>query len=199
MNEHQRRLALGVAVALACAVVLAGVAFGYASFHAGSAQQSASAAVGTSSVGNATSGLNGTVYLHADGPYADRVAAGVAAGLRGHGVTVERVATLEADHDRPVLAVETTEADLRYDPVTPSGRVTVAFGYAKTGNGTVAAAIRRESAANLSAREPYLASGTVTVEHEATGVYSWPAYRDAVTRAAGETLADRLWSATRPS
>ncbi|MFC7044172.1 hypothetical protein ACFQH6_01020 [Halobacteriaceae archaeon GCM10025711] len=189
---------------LAVLLVVAAVvgAFALLDFHAARAETGVEKSVSTASVGNATGGLHGDLTLHVagDGALAAATEARLVDALGDRDVATTVVESVNATTDGPVLVVVVDDADLAYNPVTPSARVAADVLYVPSGNvtqfgrpaagGAYSHATLVDRVAGdrtvpmvLDAEVRYVRQGTVTVTGRMTGVASAPAFRNRVADA----------------
>lgn len=189
-----RRLLL--VVGLVGVVIIAG-AFTSLSFHVMESETASNSSVGTSQANDATAptGVPLQVIVLGEGPVADRLADDLETSLSDRWTAIT-VAEEPTSVDGPVYVVRIGEADVAYNPVTPSARVTAHFAFVGSGNGTLAAQLASgDTTPVLTNENPYVVHGDVTVVDESTGLVSIPGYRDHVARQLAGELARSLSSA----
>jgi hypothetical protein len=192
-----RRLALPLAL-VALVVVATAFAFVFVSFHAMESATAADTSVGTSRANDARAPTDQPLHVVVvgEGPIVDRLADDLEASLSERWASVSMADEPIAAFDGPVYVVDLAEADVRYNPLSPSARLTAAFAFVGTGNGTKAARIARGDRPTVLTNEtPYVVQGDVTIVDESRGIVSMPGYYDHVSARLATKLADSLASA----
>lgn len=189
-----RRLLL--VVGLVVVIVIAG-AFAAVSFHVLESETASNSSVGTSQANDATAptGVPLQVIVLGEGPVPDRLADDLETSLSDRWTAIT-VAEEPTSVDGPVYVVRVGEADIGYNPVTPSARVTAHFAFVGAGNGTLAAQLVSGDASPVLTNEnPYVVHGDVTVVDVSRGIVSMPGYYDHVSAQVTGELVTALTSA----
>ena len=174
------------------------VAFAVVDLHAMESQTAAESTVGTARANDAVPPVGGPIQLVVlgDGPVPERLEPALATQLESRWGPVELADDAAPDFDGPVLVVAVTGSDLRYNPVTPSARVSVDFAFVSSGNGTLAEELATgDGGVVLTNENPYVVHGDVTIRDESRGIVTWPGYRSHVVEQLADRFVDALTSA----
>ncbi len=193
MNARSRAL-------LASMVLLLALVFAFAvvDFRTMESRTTADSSVGTAQANNASAPVGGPIQLVVigDGPVAERLEPALVTQLESRWGPFELAAEPASSFDGPVLVLAVRESVLRYNPVTPSARVTLDFAFVGSGNGTVARQLVSEDGGIvLTDQDPYVVQGDIMVRDESRGLVSLPGYRSHVTERLADRFEDALTSA----
>jgi hypothetical protein len=196
-----RRARAVVALAVLVVVAASATALLVGTFHAASFQTQTDATVtAAGSTVNDTRPVVGDGVLVVRGPegVADRVAPRLQAAFAERGLDLERVDSLPEDGRPAVVAVVETW-DPRWNPVTPSGTVTLRLAFDAQGHERHVEAALADETLRFTSTEgsDLVVESAVTVRDSGTGLVSWPAYRTHLLDAAVTETADRVVDTVR--
>jgi hypothetical protein len=205
MSTDSRRVRAVVALVVLVLVAAPATALLVGSFHVASFQTRADATVTA-----AGSTVNDTRPVVGDGVLVVRASDGVPDGVRDRvgehlrtafaerGLDLELAESIPDDGRPAVVAVVETWGP-RWNPVTPSGTVTLDLAFDAQGHERhIEAALNDEPIRFTSVEGSDLTvEATVTVRDSGTGLVSWPAYRSHLVDAAVEQTADRVVDTVR--
>lgn len=169
--------------------------FAFADVRVMESETTAEASVGTSQLGDATAPVERPVQLLVLGeePHASALGAELAATDSMPFQTMEQVPEPTTEWNGSILVLSLRERSVQYNPVAPSGRVTVGFAFVGSGNVSLATGLATaETALVVTNADPYVVQGEVTVTDRSRGLVSRPAYRSHLQSTLSEELARAL-------
>lgn len=184
-----------LALLLVAALLVVG-AFAFGDFHAMESATDASTSVSTAQANHSTAPMNVplTLVVLGERPLAADLGDRLETNLSERW-TVTRAAK-PADTDGPIMVVIVSEAELRYNPITPSAAVTARFGFVGSGNATLATRMAQDTNPVVySNRDPYGVEGEVRLRDRSRGIVSWPGYQRHVADALASSVENALLSA----
>ncbi|MFB6113488.1 MAG: hypothetical protein ABEJ58_05220 [Halodesulfurarchaeum sp.] len=170
-------------------------------FRAMESETDTDASVSTYRVNHAIAPRDGplTLIVLGDGADAERLATDLSNALKDEQDGWPAVVLAEDGRDTvdgPVLVVSITESLVRYNPVSPSARTRVDFGFVGNGDASFA---RRFAVGDrpvvIGSETPYVVGGSVAVTDRSRGLVSVPGYRSYLGEMIAEAVSEALTSA----